>query len=124
MYKTLSIAFFILIAGCKKDEAAKTYSLNSQAINHTWYYSTAIRNVQSGITSGSSYYFTITNNRLDLYIDGYQSAYYQLKATGTNSVQATHETTGTKSNWTYTVDDTARTLDLCLDSSNCYQFIR
>lgn len=122
--KNLIIIFSLLFFIACKKEASPTYSLNSQAIGHTWFYSTAIRHVQSGITSGSSYYFSIESNRLNLYIDGYQSAYYQLKATGASSVEATNEATGVKSNWTYTVDDTARTLNLCLDSSSCFLFVR
>lgn len=121
LFICFSILFFI---SCKKEDTPKTYSINPDAVGHTWSYSTAIRHVQSGITTGNSYTFTITNNRLDFSIDGSHAVYYQLTATGDNSVKAVNESSGAVSNWTYTVNDTNRTLDLCLDSSNCYQFIR
>lgn len=112
---------------CKKNstQSAPTYNLDPNIQNgYTWGYTTAIRHVSSGITTGNIYNITFSGNTALLTIDGAGPYAFSLTPTSSNTTDAVSPFNGLTSQWSYTVNDTNRTLDLCLDGGTCAQFIR
>lgn len=121
--KYITIVFLLALSvSCKKVEQAKIYSLNKDLYNHLWFYGNSIRQVNSGITRGSSYNLTFSGNNAMLSIDGGDAFAIALNPISDNKVTTT--TNGVTSTWTYTVDDTARTLNICFEDSTCSLFVR